>query len=451
MSLASFFGTDGIRGKVGDFPITPAFARVLGQSVRQWFFRQSLPPHIAIGRDTRRSGKILQNALMEGFGDGKIWDLGVFSTPGIAHATQYLPVAGGISVTASHNSAADNGFKIFDANGNKLSRAQEFQLEEIIRLNFSPGVTCEFQNAGGEIQNYHEKALQNYTQKWRESFPADALSGMRILLDTASGAASDYGSFLLQLLGAEVLAIGNSPDGENINFQCGSEQPENLLQNVKKIHADGGLALDGDGDRALICDSQGQILPGEHLLAALAWRHYEKNPSDSKRLVTTIQANGALDVFCRQRQIAIERCDVGDRNVAEKMAECSIAVGGEPSGHIICNAFGPIADGLFTGAAFFEKLLHRKLWKNRDQAYYFPLFPAIAVNLPVREKIPLTQKPVFYAKFLQIKQNLGSQGNILLRYSGTENRLRLRVEAPQMTQAQFIIDEIVHAWEESER
>ncbi|MDR2576495.1 MAG: hypothetical protein LBC42_00355 [Puniceicoccales bacterium] len=440
MVCEHIFGTDGIRGTVGSPLICATFFQRLGRALEKLLERKNLPRRIIIGCDGRSSAATLRNALLSGLSDAvEIWDIGVLSTPAIASAVPFFDASIGISLTASHNGASDNGAKFFDCRGHKWSAECERQLERSFE-NITPG---EAMPCHPTVHKCHKRALNNYLLSWRKYFSPKALSGLKVVLDMANGAASYYGVHLLESIGAEVVATGNAPNGNNINKNCGSEWPHHLLETVRATESDFGLALDGDGDRALLCGKDGYTIAGEHILARLSLAALRQH--HVSQIVTTQQANGALDGYLAAHGIDVLRTEVGDRNVAEALEKYGCPLGGEPSGHVIFSNCTMVADGLLTGAFFLQTFAEQEAQKF-PQNWRFPLHAYASTNIPVAKKFPLDE-----AKYLQecrnrVEEKLGLSGRVFIRYSGTENKLRMLVEATDDAQAQDLLSELSDAF-----
>ncbi|MDR3316862.1 MAG: hypothetical protein LBS68_02185, partial [Puniceicoccales bacterium] len=450
METRQFFGTDGIRGPVGGPIICGHFFRRLGCGIGEFLQRISLPGPVAIGGDGRTSGKELRDAFVSGLpSEVEVLNLGILGTPAIAVATGFLGGAVGIALTASHNPATDNGIKFFDSNGRKWSSEWESLLEELLAAE----KVCPEQTVTN-VRNSHAAALFTYKEWWLRHFSPGALEGLGVVLDMANGATASYGAAFLESLGAAVIPMGNCPDGQNINGGCGSQWPEALAERVRAEGVPWGLAVDGDGDRALLCDSTGTVLAGEHLLARLAHLQFSKYPLVRPLLITTVQANGVLE---RHLPFEVLRTPVGDRSVAGAMARSDCLLGGEPSGHVLLPDWdvegrgrGPAqrfctADGLLAGALFLSTFLgenNRQLSAN----WNFPLNPTAVRSVAVVEKFPLEKALHFQAKKKQVAAALGENGRLLVRYSGTENRLRFLVEATDVAVAEQFVEELTGAF-----
>ncbi|MDR1456488.1 MAG: hypothetical protein LBI34_00275 [Puniceicoccales bacterium] len=441
--VQKIFGTDGIRGKFGTFPITVEFFEKIGQAISDYLGHQNVSGKIFIGNDTRASADALKNALFHGLGGSfEIYDLGVLPTPAIAFLTAHCGAICGISITASHNSYGDNGIKIFNERGRKLSRAEEEQLEYII-FNEADHMPIDMPT----IHKASDKFLAAYQRHWEKTFATNCLNGLSIVFDAANGATAAYGSVLLGQLGARVFAIGNAPTGYNINGNFGTEHQQVLQRVVTETGAHIGIAVDGDGDRVVLCDREGKIFTGEHILAILAINLQKQRRLESNCLVTTVACNTAVDTALKKYEIRVHRCDVGDRNVAEAMAHMQSNLGGEPSGHVICTDFSPTADGLFTAVAFIRSIIDDWDFRISSLRDYFPLNPCVALNLPVLAKIPIEEIPILQSAIADVKNELAKIGigRVLVRHSGTENILRILVEADTSMRVQTLIKRIAGA------
>jgi phosphoglucosamine mutase len=437
-----FFGTDGIRGAVGGQLTNGRFFARLAVALRR-LLRDRCPAErrlrILVGHDPRHSAHHLKAALLRGLGNTvEVLDGGMLPTPVLAHGVRLLVCDGCAVLTASHNGAGDNGLKLLGPDGNKWSVADELRLESLLTDRDREGELVAGDLAGRDCRG---EIFSHYQRRWKEFFSAGALSGLRVVLDCANGAVSPHGAEFLQNLGARVVAIAAAPNGYNINDRCGSEHPQELIRRVRSGRANWGLALDGDGDRALLCDGEGNVIPGEQLLALLALAGKAMDLRESAAIVTTELANGALDSFRRARGGDARPTQGGARAVAEAMGRWGCFLGGEPSGHVLVPDFGPLADGLITGALFLSCV--RRL---REEDWRFPLLPTAKKNLPVTAKIPLEQLPRFCQKMAEMGRELAGVGRVLVRYSGTESLLRLQVESEDAARARACVERLEVAY-----
>ena len=410
------FGTDGIRGKVGTFPINAEGFKIVGRACRLWLRQRNLPLTVAVGWDTRQSGSVLARAFAEGLGSSaELTFLGVTPTPAISFYTQHEQISLGVSITASHNPYTDNGLKLFKSNGSKLRREEEAEIE----------VLCSETSA----EDFGSSSIQTvsgsdyYLNVWKQKLPKDALKGRRIVLDTANGATVFTTLPLLRYLGADLIAFGDQPNGENINRDCGSEHAGRLQTVVKQHNAWLGFTHDGDGDRLVVIDEQGQRLDGDQLLGLLALDFYERGRLRNNCLVVTEESNSGLAKSLQPFGIRVATCDVGDRNVFYKLEEEGAILGGENSGHVIFKDEAPTGDGLRVLLELL-KLAQRKPLHERAQA--ITLCSQCTASLTVADKRPLEQLLHLNATRERLEKTCD---RIRIRYSGTENKLRFLVEA----------------------
>lgn len=409
------FGTDGIRGTVGWFPITPeVFARV-GQACRRWLQGQNLPLKVAIGWDTRVSGPGLARAFARGFGQGEITFLGIAPTPAISFYVVENACSLGVSITASHNPCTDNGLKLFKQSGSKLSVAEEAEIEAICLQEVHP-----------DMLNFSLKWVNGsayYLEHFKRQFPQNCFHGKKIVLDTANGATTYTTLPLLRYLGFEVIALGDQPNGININRDCGSEFADRLQKVVVDEVAWLGFAHDGDGDRLVVIDEDGCRLDGDEVLGLLAIDMKQRGALPNDTLVVTRQSNSGLQASLSSYGIRTEICDVGDRSVFYKMLDCNSGFGGESSGHIIFKEESLTGDGLRTLLKLLALAQSQPLKERKQQ---IRLLPKLEDALPVTQKIPLQELSNLDKLYKKFQKNLG---RVYMRYSGTENKLRLLVEA----------------------
>lgn len=414
-----YFGTDGVRGRYGAAVINEDFAARLGQAAALWLPRKA---RVLIGRDTRVSGVSLAAAVAAGLqaGGAEPVSLGIVPTPAVARAVLTSGAAFGVVITASHNPAADNGIKFFGGGGRKLTDAQEEEIEVLLRKNVStvdsmPVATLD--------------ARSDYIAAAQALLPAGALRGWRIVLDTANGATCRTSPAVLQALGAEVIGIGDAPDGSNINESVGSEHPAQLAARVRSSGARLGIAHDGDGDRCVLCDERGHVLDGDEILTILATHALARGALAKQTLVVTVQSNLGVDAAIGAAGGRVLRTAVGDRYVIERMRAEGATLGGESSGHIVCSEISPTGDGLVAALKVIEVMLAtgRPLSVLRGA---LKKFPQLTAALTVREKRPLESLPRLAAAIRALEGELGALGRVLVRYSGTEAKLRLLVEGP---------------------
>ena len=419
------FGTDGVRGKAGEFLDVITVIK-LAQAAGIYFRKHSTTNKILVGKDTRRSGYMIENALVSGLTSVgyNVIQIGPMPTPAIAYLTESMRCDAGIMISASHNPFEDNGIKFFDNHGNKLSVESEKEIEKI----FNDDDLLQ-QNQAVEKEIGSSKRIDDVIGRYivviKSSFPKDlTLKGLRIVLDCANGAAYKVAPTILEELGADVITINNKPNGFNINDNCGAMHPENVSNLVREYRADIGLALDGDADRLVVIDENGDIVDGDNLLGALSVYLKEENLLEGDACVATVMSNKALEDYLEKHKIKLLRSDVGDKYVLEVMKKNGVNFGGEQSGHIIFSDAAKTGDGL--ASALQVLVLIIKSNKKASIALNpFTLYPQILENLKVSEKIPLKN----IKSLDEILKPIREKGiRDLIRYSGTENKIRLLLE-----------------------
>jgi phosphoglucosamine mutase len=419
------FGTDGVRGKAGDF-LDAITVLKLAKAAGIYFRKHSTTKKILVGKDTRRSGYMIENALVSGLTavGYDVIQIGPMPTPAIAYLTESMRCDAGIMISASHNPYEDNGIKFFDNHGNKLNTTCEKAIETIFNddeLMQNEQVTGRNIGASKRIDD----VIGRYIVSIKSSFPRDLnLSGLRIVLDCANGAAYKVGPTILQELGADVIVVNNKPDGFNINEDCGAMHPEHIGKLIREYRADIGLALDGDADRLVIIDEKGEVVDGDKLIGALCNYLNEEKLLRGNGCVATVMSNKALEDYLSSKGIDLFRSDVGDKYVLEVMKEKGINFGGEQSGHIIFSDTAKTGDGLASALQVLALIL--KSGKKASEVLNpFELYPQILHNMKVIEKIPLA-KIKGLEEILKPIREKGMRD--LIRYSGTENKIRLLLE-----------------------
>lgn len=419
------FGTDGVRGKAGDF-LDAITVLKLAKAAGIYFRKHSTTNKILVGKDTRRSGYMIENALVSGLTavGYDVIQIGPMPTPAIAYLTESMRCDAGIMISASHNPFEDNGIKFFDNHGNKLNTTCEEEIENIFNdmdLMQSEQVTGRDIGSSKRIDD----VIGRYIVAIKSSFPKNlTLKGLRIILDCANGAAYKVGPTILEELGADVITINNKPNGFNINENCGAMHPEAVSNLVKEYRADIGLALDGDADRLVVIDEKGEIVDGDNLLGALSIYLKNENLLKGDACVATVMSNKALEDYLQKNKISLFRSNVGDKYVLEVMKEKGINFGGEQSGHIIFSDIAKTGDGLASALQVLA-LIIKSGKKASEILNPFSLYPQILHNMKVTEKIPLEQITGLEEVLKPIRQK-GLRD--LIRYSGTENKIRLLLE-----------------------
>ena len=418
-----FFGTDGIRGRAGEPPLTPEFVLRLGQAAGSVLRGRAPRPTVLIGKDTRESGDLLEAALAAGLlSQGvAVEHLGVLPTPAVAYLTAELEADAGVVISASHNPYQDNGIKFFGPGGTKLSDEAELEIERRLEGAFET-------RAIGTVRN-HREAERLYTDRLVHLGPR--LDGLRVAMDTANGATYRVAPRVFQRLGAEVFAVFNTPDGRNINKGCGSTHPEVLQRVVREGGFDVGVAFDGDGDRVILADAKGRIVHGDHVLYINALARGEP------LVVGTVMSNLGLERAFERRGVEFVRTPVGDRYVYEALRERGGRLGGEQSGHVLFLDHLPTGDGLQTALLTLDAVLRsgRPLEAWVDE---LTLYPQRLVNVPVRDKQAVMAHPELAAWIAEAERRLG-EGRVNVRPSGTEPLVRIMVEAPDPER----VDEVI--------
>lgn len=433
-----YFGTDGVRGLYGSAAMNEDLAWRLGSAAGRWLKSGKGVPagKVVIGRDTRASGPALEQAVADGLAhEGCIvTSLEVLPTPAVALAVRKEQAALGVVITASHNPATDNGIKFFGPGGVKLTDAEESQIEQLMPSARLSATTRSLPKLDG---------TGDYRAIAGNLLPA-ALSGWLIVLDTANGATVHTSGPVLRHYGADLRCLGDRPDGQNINAEVGSEHPEQMGAAVRLHGARLGIAHDGDGDRCVLCDEQGIALDGDELLTILALYALAKGRLANRTLVVTMQSNLGVDAAVRSAGGRVLRTPVGDRYVIERMRAEGATLGGESSGHVICADVAPTGDGLVAALRVIEvmqatgqplSVLRRQLTK----------FPQHTAALQVRAKKPLASLSALSVAIQSVESRLGEQGRVLVRYSGTESKLRLLVEGPTDDMVAVALEELVAA------
>jgi len=423
-----YFGTDGVRGLVGDDPMSADFALRLASAAAQVLVPEG--GTVLIGKDTRLSGYMFESALEAGFvaAGADVLLLGPLPTPGIAYLTQQFEANLGVVISASHNAYHDNGIKFFDGAGAKLSDDVEARIEKVLQ---QPAITLESHKLGRAKRI--DSARDRYQEFCTSTFPSDlSLEGVKVVFDGANGAAYKVGPRALSELGAELIPIGCSPNGKNINAGCGSTQPELLLQTVPAVQADVGIALDGDGDRVVMADENGHMLDGDQLLFILATARKREGILQGP-VVGTVMSNLGLEHALQRHDIEFRRAQVGDRYVLETLRETGGTIGGETSGHMICLDQTTTGDGLISALQVLA-VMKRSGKKLSELAADMPKYPQKMLNVRTDNDLDPEQSPQIREAVIQAEGELADTGRVVLRASGTEPVIRVMVEGEDESQ-----------------
>ncbi len=431
--MKKLFGTDGIRGPAGTFPLDAATIGVIGRSLAdQYRVTLGRQPRFVTGRDTRESGAWIESAFHAGASSGgaDCESAGVITTPGVAFVTGKFGFDAGIVISASHNPYEDNGIKIFASDGRKIDSETENKIEaEILSASPSsapPESTCVSAERADEFQNAYLARLAGESSGL-------SLGGMRMVVDCANGAASSLAPKLFERFGAEVIAINDQPDGQNINRDCGSLYVEKLGKNVVAENAGFGVAFDGDADRALFVDEKGNIVDGDATLWIMSRFLLNRGGIENRTVVATVMSNIGLEIALSSIGIKLLRTAVGDKYVLQELINTGSELGGEQSGHVIFPRESLVGDGIMT-AVFMLQALRETGKKFSELSAGFTRYPQVLVNIKVREKRPFDEVIEIETASREIEHQLSGKGRLLLRYSGTENLARVMIEGDDQEQ-----------------
>ncbi|MEA2099453.1 MAG: phosphoglucosamine mutase [Campylobacterota bacterium] len=440
------FGTDGVRGEAGSF-LSAELAMKIAMAAGIYFKARSKTNKILVGKDTRISGYMIENAIVAGLTaiGYDVIQIGPMPTPAIAYITENMRCDAGIMISASHNSFEDNGIKFFDAHGNKLSTEVEAEIENIFFNNDKlVEAQCIAKNIGRAKRI--DDVIGRYIVQLKNSFPRDiSLQGMRIVLDTANGAGYKVGPTVLEELGADVIVLHNKPDGFNINEGCGALHTKDLCEGVIKFRADLGIALDGDADRLVVVDEKGEVVDGDHLLGALGAYMSKQGSLKGAGIVSTVMSNQGLEDYMKLQNLKLYRSNVGDKHVLEIMNSESINFGGEQSGHVIIHDFAKTGDGLVSALQTLALLIKTDK-KASEVLRPFKLYPQKLVNIHIKVKKELDTIEGLKEKLKELdKKNIRH----LIRYSGTENKLRVLLECKDSKEMNIAMDVMVEFFEKA--
>ncbi len=435
-----------MRGEAGAFPLDAKTIKIAGYSLaRQFKEKSGKTPRFITGKDTRESGLWIENAFHAGAlaGGAECESAGVITTPGVAFLTRDLSFDAGIVISASHNPFHDNGVKIFLPSGQKLDSDTENVIESDIDADIF-GEIADIEIAASKSAELQDRYL-NYLAA---EFPDLDLANLKMVVDCANGAASDLAPRLFAKFGAEIVVINHQPDGKNINRDCGSQHLAQLQAKVLETKADFGVAFDGDADRSLFVDSNGELVDGDAVLWAMAQFFQAKNELENETIVATVMSNLGLEVALRSRGINLLRASVGDKYVLEELLKSGATVGGEQSGHIIFPKRNLVGDGMQTTLFLLESM--QESGKSLvEMTNGFVRFPQILINVKVKQKLPFESVPEIVDASKQIENELGDKGRLLLRYSGTENLARVMLEGEDQESINIQARRLAHVIEQS--
>jgi len=441
--MRKYFGTDGVRGQANSFPMLPEIAMKIGMAAGILFRHLGHRNRVVVGKDTRLSGYMLENALVAGFTSAGIdvFLLGPVPTPAVAMLCRSLRADIGVMISASHNLFYDNGIKLFGPDGYKLSNEFELRIEKLIESDMTAQLAgrCNVGRAKrveGDIYRYIEYAKRTMPR-------SITLEGLRIVIDCANGAAYKAAPLALRELDAEVITINDKPNGMNINESCGSTHLIPLMEKVHEVRADVGIALDGDGDRVLMIDENGTIIDGDQLMAVIGESWHRRGKLQGGGVVATVMSNLGLERFLGSQGLTLARRRVGDRYVVEHMRTHGFNVGGEQSGHIVLSDFGTTGDGLVSALQILCCLKETGLPMS-DLCHKFDPVPQLLKNIRISKGNPLESEKVRKA-IKQAKRMIGKKGRLLIRLSGTEPLIRIMAEGDDRNIVERVVDDIVDA------
>jgi phosphoglucosamine mutase len=435
-----YFGTDGVRGRANAGAMTADMVLKIGMAAGNLYRRGNHRHRVVIGKDTRLSGYMIENALTAGLLSSgmDVFLFGPVPTPAVSMLTRSMRADLGIMISASHNPYADNGIKIFGPDGFKLSDGEELQIEAM--LDDPSLMTPAGPDTIGRAKRI-EDAQARYIEFAKRTFPKDmSLDGLRIVIDTANGAAYKVAPTALWELGAEVIQIGHEPNGTNINDNCGSTHPETMCQKVRELRADIGIALDGDADRVIIADDQGRVVDGDQLMALIASSWARRGELRGGGLVATVMSNLGLERFLAEQKLTLARTKVGDRYVVEHMRAHGHNVGGEQSGHIVLSDFSTTGDGLLAALQVLAEVKRMEKPVSEVCNLFTPL-PQVLKNVKFKAGAPLQDNHV-RQMIADAESRLGNSGRLVIRPSGTEPVIRVMAEGDDEMLVHKIVDEL---------
>ncbi len=435
-----YFGTDGVRGTANSGAMTADMVLKIGMAAGNLYRRGTHRQRVVIGKDTRLSGYMIENALASGLlaAGMDVFFFGPVPTPAVSMLTRSMRADLGVMISASHNPFADNGIKIFGPDGFKLSDEQELKIEAM--LDDPKLMSLAGPDKIGRAKRI-EDAQARYIEFAKRTYPKDmTLEGLRIVIDTANGAAYKVAPTALWELGAEVIQIGHEPDGTNINEKCGSTHPETMCAKVKELRADIGIALDGDADRVIIADEKGRVIDGDQLMALIATSWAKRGDLRGGGLVATIMSNLGLERYLSEHKLSLIRTKVGDRYVVEHMRAHGYNVGGEQSGHIVMSDFSTTGDGLLAALQVLAEV-KRQGRPVSEVCNQFTALPQILKNVKFKQGRPLEDNQVL-KMIAEAEHRLGNAGRLVIRPSGTEPVIRVMAEGDDESLVRNIVDEL---------
>jgi phosphoglucosamine mutase len=438
-----YFGTDGIRGLANTHPMTSEVALKVGMAAGKIFTNGPHRHRVVIGKDTRLSGYMIESALMSGFLSAgmDVFQLGPMPTPAVAMLTRSLRADLGVMISASHNPFEDNGIKLFDPDGYKLSDEMEGRIEELIEAS-SADLLVPAERIGRATRV--ESAQERYIEFAKRTLPRNLrLDGLRVVIDCANGAGYKVAPLALWELGADVVKIGVDPNGFNINQKCGSTAPEALCEKVREVRADIGIALDGDADRVIIVDEKGRIVDGDQLMAVIAESWQRRGRLAAGGVVATVMSNLGLERYLKDKGLSLARTPVGDRYVVDYMRKHGYNVGGEQSGHIVLSDFTTTGDGVISALQVLAVVVASGRPVSEVCSRFSPV-PQVLKNVRYSNGEPLEKEAV--KKVIDLaKQRLGNQGRLVIRPSGTEPVIRVMAEGDDEDLVNEVVGEICEA------
>ena len=435
-----YFGTDGVRGRANTGAMTPDIVMKIGMAAGQLHRRGGHRHRVVIGKDTRLSGYMIEQALTAGLlaAGMDVFLFGPTPTPAVAMLTRSMRADLGVMISASHNPYYDNGIKFFGPDGYKLSDEQELKIEALV--DDSSNITLAGSDNIGRAKRVDD-AKARYIEFAKRTYGGDAgLEGLRIVIDTANGAAYQTAPPALWELGAEIIQIGDEPNGTNINDKCGSTHPETMCQRVRETRADIGIALDGDADRLIICDENGRVIDGDQIMALIASSWAKRGILKGGGLVATIMSNLGLERFMESQNLTLARTKVGDRYVVEHMREHGFNLGGEQSGHIVMSDYATTGDGLLAALQVLTEVV-RQGKPVSEVCNVFTPFPQLLKNVKFSGGAPLENK-IVKAAIKDAEVQLGKTGRLVIRPSGTEPLIRVMAEGQDEPMVRRIVDDL---------